>query len=43
MDNIFNDFGNIEDHDKQIAYLFGQVRANPPNRKYTHNDVLRKK
>ena len=43
MENVFNDFWNMRDHDKQNAYLFRQVHANPPKRKYTHSDVSRKK
>ena len=43
MENAFNDFWNMRDNDKQNAYLFGQVRANSPKRKYTHSDFSRKK
>ena len=43
MENIFNDFWNMGDHEKRNAYLLRQVRANPTNRKYTHSDISRKK
>ena len=35
MENIFNDFWNMRDHDKQNVYLFGQIRENPPQKIYT--------
>ena len=33
MENIFNVFWNMRNQDKQNAYLFGEVRANPNQKK----------